>query len=84
MVSKRRRRNDDDDDDPRPLKYRKIDGKKERIYSLMVNYAHSCNHDINLRYMFPRADLQVAANDHDYLTAPFTQLWILNSIEVLL
>lgn len=79
-VKQRKRKSNDD---PRPMKYRMMSGKRDRIYGLMVNYTSTYHHDINLRYMFPRADLQIATLDHDYLSVPFTHLWVLNSIQVL-
>lgn len=50
----------------------------------MVNYVAETKHNINLRYMFRRADLQSAVKDHDYLTRPFTEFWVLDNIKVII
>lgn len=67
--------------DPRPQKQNHVD-KNMKLHSLMVNYVYDTNHDLSLRYVFPRADLQTAANDHDYLERPFTEFWVINRNKV--
>lgn len=54
-----------------------------RLYALTVNYSAATSHDINLRYMFTKADLPQAAKDHDYFTMPYPYYWILNRIKVI-
>ena len=69
--------------DPRPKSAKLTVGDKmSKAYALMVNYVYDTKHDINLRYMFGKADLQTASVDHDYLTKPFTELWVEQSIKV--
>lgn len=70
------------DDDPRPKKYRNMPGKSDRLYALMVNYTCAHGQDLNLRYMYKRADLQTAVKDHDYFSVPYTHLWVLDNIKV--
>ena len=68
--------------DPRPTAYQGGEDKNAKLYSLMVNYVYDSNHDINLRYMYPRANLQAAVDDHDYLDRPYTEYWIKNNVMV--
>ena len=56
--------------------------KNAKLYSLMVNYVYQERHDINLRYMFPKADIQTAVLDHDYTAKPYTHYWIEDAIKV--
>lgn len=47
-------------DDPRPEKYRKMEGYTDFVRNAMVNYCANTSEDLAfLRYIFPRADLQV-------------------------
>jgi len=46
-------------DDPRPDKYRKMEGYTDCVRNAMVNYCANTSEDLALRYIFPRADLQV-------------------------
>lgn len=69
--------------DPRTI-WEAPDVKRSRLYNLMVNYCSTTSHDVNLRYMFPKADLAAAVLDHSYLKKPFTQYWVLESLKVIL
>jgi len=68
--------------DPRPHSSQDGVDRNYKLYSLMVNYVHQNKHDINLRYMFPRADLQKAVTDHDHLDRPYTEYWIKQNVMV--
>ena len=46
-------------DDPRPEKYRKMEGYTDFVRNAMVNYCANTSEDLALRYIFPRAVLQV-------------------------
>ena len=48
----------------------------------MVNYVFETKHDLNLRYIFPKADLQTAVKDHDHLDRPYTEYRVIERNKV--
>ena len=62
-----------EDDDPRPLKYRNRETFTDELFMTIVNYTAKSSSDISWRYMIPRADLESAQIDHDYLKDPYCQ-----------
>jgi hypothetical protein len=67
--------------DPHPQRDSRVD-KNLKLQALMVNYVYETKHDVNLRYIFPKANLQVAVQDHDYLERPFTEFWVIERNKV--
>jgi hypothetical protein len=60
-----------DDDDPRPPRFRNRPSYQDELRNATVNYAAKSGMDVSWRYTFPRADLQQAMRDHDYLEKPY-------------
>lgn len=69
-------------DDPRPAKYRSVVGYNDYVRNAVVNYLALTGHDIAIRYIYPKADLHAAVQDHDYLYLPFTEYWVEHSVKV--
>uniref|UniRef100_T1JBV9 SAP domain-containing protein n=1 Tax=Strigamia maritima TaxID=126957 RepID=T1JBV9_STRMM len=67
--------------DPRPEKYRNLPGTNDHFRNLTINFCNKSGMDMSFRYLFPKADLQTALLDHDYLTKPFVEYWIDNSLK---
>jgi hypothetical protein len=65
--------------DPRPPEYRNIEGYEDHVRSTVLNYCANTSKDITMKYMWERADLQAAANDHNYMDLPVTEHWVYNS-----
>jgi hypothetical protein len=63
------------DNDPRPERFRNMAGYTDHVFSATVNYAYESGVRVNVswRYAFPKADLQSAVQDHDYLEKPYVQ-----------
>jgi hypothetical protein len=63
------------DDDPRPERFRasRRDMYRAEVYNATINFACHSGVDVSMRYAFPRADLQSAMVDHQYLEKPFGQ-----------
>ncbi len=67
---------EEEDEDPRPAKYRSENFRKwypEMVKMATVAYTYYSGMDVTMRYTIGRANLQVAALDHDYLSKPFLQ-----------
>jgi hypothetical protein len=62
--------------DPRPLEYRNMTGYSDFVRNHLINFVASSQCDISLRYLYPRANIQAAEDDHDYCRLPFLQHWI--------
>lgn len=58
--------------DPRPAQYRNLPSYQDHVHNLVTNYCAQAGHDLAVRYLLPRADLQSASSDHDYFESPFT------------
>ncbi|KAK6181859.1 hypothetical protein SNE40_009637 [Patella caerulea] len=69
-------------EDPRALKYKKVAGYEDHVRNCTINYCSNFTRDITLRFLFPKADLQAAVLDHDYLDQHFTEYWVDNSVRV--
>ena len=67
-LSSKRRVAEDFFDDPRPLKYRNDKGFNDRVRNIVFNYCSATSKDISLRYIYPRADIQVNFFLHLYAT----------------
>ena len=50
--------------------------------NLVTNFVAYTGKDITARYAFPRADLQEAVLDHNYLDVPFTEYQIRSRLNV--
>ncbi|CAM1154303.1 Uncharacterised protein r2_g4267 [Pycnogonum litorale] len=60
-------------EDPRAKEDRNKAGYNDYVRSVTINYCSYSNKDIVLRYLYPEADLQTAAADHDYFNKPWTE-----------
>ena len=69
-------------DDPRPAKYRNMKGYNDHVRNTMLNYCSSTSMDISLRYIYPKANIQHAVLDHNYLEKSFAENWIDNALTV--
>ncbi|XP_046328487.2 uncharacterized protein LOC124112432 [Haliotis rufescens] len=69
-------------DDPRPQKYRHMSGYNDHVRNMMTNYCAKSSHNIALRYVHPKADVQTAAEDHHYLKQPFTEYMVDMALKV--
>ena len=64
-------------DDPRPEKFRNIAGYNDHVRSTVINCITLTSHDLAIRYLYPKADLQAAVHDHKYsVHSPSTGLKI--------
>ena len=59
--------------DPRPEKYRNMDGYNALVRSNIINYCAHTNSDLTMRYLYSKADIQAASQDHDYCVLPLTE-----------
>ncbi|XP_061190767.1 uncharacterized protein LOC133198798 isoform X1 [Saccostrea echinata] len=62
--------------DPRPQKYRGIAGYNDYVSNILTNYCALTSADLSFKYMKPKAFINFAVLDHDYLDLPFTEYWI--------
>ena len=62
---------ENEDDDPRPPCLRKQKQYTSEVMMKVVNFTYATGIDVSLRYMGFKADLDVAAKDHDYLDRDF-------------
>ncbi|XP_056005483.1 uncharacterized protein LOC125659233 [Ostrea edulis] len=69
-------------DDPRPLKYRCMEGYNDHVRNVLINYMSDSNTEMAFKYLMPKADLQAAVQDHDYLKQPYTEYWIDEALKV--
>lgn len=53
-----------------------MEGYTDFVRNTMVNYCANTSEDLALRYIFPRAVLQAAQQDHDYLPFMYTEYWV--------
>lgn len=63
-------------EDPRPGRFQNLVGYNDFVRSCVVNYVANSGEDICMRYLYPSADMQAAAIDHDYLSLPLTELLV--------
>ncbi|XP_033739376.1 uncharacterized protein LOC117326767 isoform X1 [Pecten maximus] len=63
-------------DDPRPERFRGNNGYNSFVRSQVINYCAVSSKDLAFRYLMPKANIQVAARDHDYTTLPMTEHWV--------
>ena len=68
--------------DPRPLHLRNRPDRQHQMCNLVTNFVAHTGKDMAARYAIPKANLQVAVQDHDYLDAPFTEHLVQNYLEV--
>ena len=47
-----------------------------------MDYIAATGHDLTIRYIYRKADLQAAVRDHCYLERPFTEYWIDSHLKV--
>ena len=59
------------DDDPRPKNMRNRPSFSDEVMMKTINFAHNSGYDIAYRYNGERANLEIAAKDHDYLKRDF-------------
>ncbi|CAH1780165.1 unnamed protein product [Owenia fusiformis] len=69
-------------DDPRPTKYRNMVGYNDYVRNAVINHCSNENHDITMRFMYPKAPVQYINNDHDYLKLPVLEQWVENGLKV--
>jgi len=60
-------------DDPRPKRFRNLPNFQDEVRNRTVNFVYQSGLDISMRYTFSKANLSLAALDHDYLQKPFTE-----------
>lgn len=70
-------------EDPRPNKYRHLEGYNDLVRNSIVNYCARTGQDLAMRYIYPKADLQTAVQDHFYLKRNFTEYWVDEGVKVL-
>ena len=63
-------------EDPRHEEDKNNPSYQAHVYNTVVNYVASSNKDLVIRYLYPKADLQQAALDHDYCSLPFLEHWV--------
>lgn len=68
--------------DPRPLKFRKLAGYNDFVRNNVINYCSRTSHDLAMRYIYPKANLQAAVHDHAYLERSFTEYWVDKGLQV--
>lgn len=61
---------------PRPPGLRSISGYSDRVRNMVFNFCSATNKDLAIRYLYPKADVQSSALDHDYLKLPYTEYWV--------
>ncbi|XP_041354664.1 uncharacterized protein LOC121372425 isoform X2 [Gigantopelta aegis] len=68
--------------DPRPVEFRDQPGFEDRARNCIINYCSNTNQDLTMKYLYEKADIQTAANDHHYLALPLTEYWVDKSLHV--
>ncbi|XP_041377937.1 uncharacterized protein LOC121390228 [Gigantopelta aegis] len=68
--------------DPRPVEFRDQPGFEDRARSFIINYCSNTNQDLTMKYLYEKADILTAANDHHYLALPLTEYWVDKSLHV--
>ena len=63
-------------EDPRPPKYRNMAGYNDKVRNSVINFCAHTFMDMAPRYIYPKANIQQASIDHNYLRKPFTEYWI--------
>ena len=63
-------------EDPIPAKYRNMGGYTDKVRKSVINFCAHTSMDMALRYIYPKANIQQASIDHNYLRKPFTEYWI--------
>ena len=61
------------DRDPRPEKYRNMAGYVDFVFNATTNFCFETGLDLTTRYCYPKANLQEAQLDHQYLDRPFAE-----------
>lgn len=64
---------EDGRDDPRPFHLRNNASSMDYVRNATVNFCSRSGMDVSWRYAFPRADIQTAMKDHDYMAHPYCQ-----------
>ena len=72
------------DEDPRPKQCRTWTSYTAYVSSLVTNYCWNSSKDTAFRYLMPKANLQAAMVDHDYVELPFAEYWVDKENEVVL
>ena len=78
MTSKRKHK----DSDPRPTKYRRLTYYNDFLRNMMINFRAEENDDLTAGYIYPKADIQTAGEDHWYDELVMTEYWVDNSNDV--
>jgi hypothetical protein len=60
----------------RPPKYRNMAGYNDKVRNSVINFCAHTFMDMAPRYIYPKANIQQASIDHNYLRKPFTEYWI--------
>ncbi|XP_048254636.1 uncharacterized protein LOC124112985 [Haliotis rufescens] len=61
---------------------RHMSGYNDHVRNMMTNYCSKSSHNVALRYVHPKADVQTAAEDHHYLKQPFTEYMVDMALKV--
>ena len=69
-------------EDPRPAKYRNLGGYNDYVRNSVLNFCSHTSIDIALRHIYPKADIQQASSDHNYLQETFTEYWVDEALAV--
>ncbi|XP_021362744.1 uncharacterized protein LOC110456373 [Mizuhopecten yessoensis] len=81
-LPSKRKTGDDFLEDPRPQKYRNTEGYNDFVRNCIINHCSATSQDVAMRYLYRRANIQVAALDHDYTPLPFTEYWVDSAVQV--
>ncbi|XP_069103806.1 uncharacterized protein [Argopecten irradians] len=81
-LPSKRKTGDDFLEDPRPPKYRNTEGYNDFVRHCIINHCSATSQDIAMRYLYGRANIQVATLEHDYTSLPFTEYWLESAVQV--
>ncbi|KAJ8308407.1 hypothetical protein KUTeg_013281, partial [Tegillarca granosa] len=68
--------------DPHPEQYTNWSGYNDYDRNNTINFCASNSADIAMRYLHPKADIQTAQKDHDYLHLPFGENWVDRALQI--
>ena len=68
--------------DPRPAHLRNVPGYNDFVRNMVINYCSDTSHDLSMKYLYPKANLQAAAWDHAYVERPMTEYWVDKALQV--
>ena len=63
-------------EDPRPPDMRSQPGYSDFVRNTIINYVAATQDDVAIRYLYEKADMQAASQDHDYCEIPYTEYMV--------